>query len=314
MKTKVENAYILTCNVSLEFEKTEVNAGTFYSDPKMRERLVESERKFTDDRVRKIIELKRKVCDKKEKNFVIVNQKGIDPMSLDMLAKEGILALRRAKRRNMERLTLACGGVPVNAVDDLTPEVLGHADVVYEHTIGEDKFTFIEGVPYPQSVTILIKGPNAHTINQVKDAVRDGLRAVKNAIEDGFLIPGAGSFEVGCSHMLKKYAQEVKGKTKYGILAFAEAILVIPKTLALNSGFDPQESVLKVEEEYTAGHVVGLDLVTGEPMDPIAEGVWDLYKVKRQFIQSAAVIAQQLLLVDVIIRAGKGAGKGAPQE
>jgi len=235
-------------------------------------------------------------------------------MSLDMLAKEGILALRRAKRRNMERLTLACGGVPVNAVDDLTPEVLGHADVVYEHTIGEDKFTFIEGVPYPQSVTILIKGPNAHTINQVKDAVRDGLRAVKNAIEDGFLIPGAGSFEVGCSHMLKKYAQEVKGKTKYGILAFAEAILVIPKTLALNSGFDPQESVLKVEEECTAGHVVGLDLVTGEPMDPIAEGVWDLYKVKRQFIQSAAVIAQQLLLVDVIIRAGKGAGKGAPQE
>jgi len=107
MKTKLDNAYILTCNVSLEFEKTEVNAGTFYSDPKMRERLVESERKFTDDRVRKIIELKRKVCDKKEKNFVIVNQKGIDPMSLDMLAKEGILALRRAKRRNMERLTLA---------------------------------------------------------------------------------------------------------------------------------------------------------------------------------------------------------------
>jgi len=315
MKTKLDNAYILTCNVSLEFEKTEVNAGTFYSDPKMRERLVESERKFTDDRVRKIIDLKRKVCDKKEKNFVIVNQKGIDPMSLDMLAKEGILALRRAKRRNMERLTLACGGVPVNSVDDLTPEVLGYASTVYDQTIGEDKFTFIEGVPNPQSVTILIKGPNAHTINQVKDAVRDGLRAVKNAIEDGFLVPGAGAFEVACSHMLKKYAQEgVKGKTKYGILAFAEAILVIPKTLALNSGFDPQESVLKVEEEYVAGHVVGLDLVTGEPMDPLVEGVWDLYKVKRQFIQSAAVIAQQLLLVDVIIRAGKGAGKGAPQE
>jgi len=247
-----------------------------------------------------------------KKNFVIINQKGIDPMSLDMFAKEGILALRRAKRRNMERLTLACGGVPLNAVDDMTPDVLGHAGLVYEYTLGEDKYTFIEGVPNPLSVTILIKGPNAHTINQVKDAVRDGLRAVKNAIEDGFLIPGAGAFEVACSHMLKKYAQEVKGKTKYGILAFAEAVLVIPKTLALNSGFDPQENVLKVEEEYAAGHVVGLDLVTGEPMDPVAEGVWDLYRVKRQFLQSAAVIAQQLLLVDVIIRAGKGASKGTP--
>lgn len=79
-------------------------------------------------------------------------------MALDSLAKNGILALRRAKRRNMERLTLACGGVAVNSVDDLTPDVLGHADSVYEHVLGEDKYTFVEGVKNPFSCTILIKG------------------------------------------------------------------------------------------------------------------------------------------------------------
>jgi len=75
-----------------------------------------------------------------------------------MFAKEGIVALRRAKRRNMERLTLACGGNPVNSTDDLTPEDLGFAELVYEHVLGEEKYTFVEGVKNPFSVTILIKG------------------------------------------------------------------------------------------------------------------------------------------------------------
>ncbi|GFQ93414.1 t-complex protein 1 subunit zeta [Trichonephila clavata] len=184
MKKKVEDAYILTCNVSLEYEKTEVNAGFFYKTAEEREKLVNAERAFITERVKNIIKLKKQVCDGTNKGFVVINQKGIDPMSLDLLCKEGIVALRRAKRRNMERLTLACGEA-VNSVDDLTPECLGEAGIVYEHVLGEDKFTFVEDLKNPLSVTILIKGPNNHTIMQIKDAVYDGLRAVKNAIEDG---------------------------------------------------------------------------------------------------------------------------------
>lgn len=120
-----------------------------------------------------------------DKSFVIINQKGIDPLSLDLLAKEGILALRRAKRRNMERLTLACGGIAIDSTDDLTPDCLGFAGLVYEHILGEEKYTFVEEVQNPKSCTILIKGANDYSIAQTKDAVRDGLRAVKNAIEDG---------------------------------------------------------------------------------------------------------------------------------
>merc|ERR1719265_2583774 len=127
--------------------------------------MVDSERKFTDDKVKKIIALKRSVCtEENKKNFVLLNQKGIDPPSLDMLAKEGIIALRRAKRRNMERLTLACGGVALNSVDDMQESDLGHADLVYEQVIGDEKYTFVEGVKNPKSVTILVKDARACTL------------------------------------------------------------------------------------------------------------------------------------------------------
>lgn len=180
MKKYLEDVYILTCNVSLEFEKTEVNSGFYYSSAQQRQKLVDAERRVTDQRVQTIIDLKNEVCKDGNKNFVVINQQGIDPISLDLLQKAGITALRRAKRRNMERLTLACGGVAVNSLEDISPEVLGHADKVYEHVLGEEKYTFVEGVQNPFSCTILLKGPNKHTIAQLKDAVRDGLRAVKN--------------------------------------------------------------------------------------------------------------------------------------
>merc|ERR1719446_1363627 len=197
MPKRLENCYILTCNVSLEYEKTEVNSGFFYKSAEDREKLVVAERKFIEDRVQKIIELKRKVCTKENgKSFVVFNQKGIDPLSLDALAKEGILGLRRAKRRNMERLCLACGGRPVNSFEDLDEDVLGFAGLVYEETLGEDKYTFVEQTANPSSCTIHVLGPNEHTIAQIKGAIRDGLRNVKNAIDDQAVVPGAGAFEL----------------------------------------------------------------------------------------------------------------------
>jgi len=312
MPKRVENCYILTCNVSLEYEKTEVNAGFFYKTAAEREAMVVAERKFIDDRVEKIIELKKKVCPEGSgKNFVIFNQKGIDPLSLDALAKEGILALRRAKRRNMERLTLACGGSPMNSVDDIDPSALGYAGLVYEHVLGENKYTFVEEVSNPESVTLLIKGPNSYTITQIKDAVHDGLRAVKNAIEDAAVVPGAGAVEVAAYMALQKLKTTVSGKARLGVQAFADALLVIPKCLAQNSGFDAQESIVKLQEASAAtGQAVGIDLSTGEAIIAADEGILDNYIVKRSLFQSCAVIASNLLLVDEVMRAGMTSTKG----
>merc|ERR1719500_1584475 len=311
MPKRLENCYILTCNVSLEYEKTEVNSGFFYKSAEDREKLVVAERKFIEDRVQKILELKRKICTKENgKTFVVINQKGIDPFSLDALAKEGILALRRAKRRNMERLALACGGVAMNSVEELTEDCLGQAGLVYEHILGENKFTFVEKCANPQSVTILMKGPNKHTLMQIKDAARDGLRAVKNALEDGCVIPGAGAYEVATHIALKKFLETVKGRARLGIQAYADGMLIIPKTLGQNSGFDSQEVIVKLLQEGALSSSVGLDCDSGEACVPQDKGIYDNYRVKKQMINSCTVIASNLLLVDEIMRAGMSSLKG----
>jgi T-complex protein 1 subunit zeta len=308
MPKLLENCYILTCNVSLEYEKSEVASSFLYSNAEERERLVDAERRFTDEKVRQIIELKRSVCTPENgRTFVVVNQKGIDPVSLDMLAKENIIAIRRAKRRNMERLTLACGGVPVNSTEDMDESVLGTAGRVYEQTLGEDKYTFIEDVANPFSCTILMKGPNQHTIAQIKDAVRDGLRAVSNAIADTCLVPGAGAFELAACAHLHEYAKSVKGKVKLGVKAFADALQVIPKVLVGNSGFDVSDVLLAAQEEAEELKLpVGVDVFTGKPCQPVELGIWDNYVVKRQFLALGTVLASQLLLVDEVMRAGRG--------
>merc|ERR1712002_43326 len=207
---------------------------------------------------------------------------------------------------------LACGGTAMNSVDEMDETCLGSAGLVYEHVLGENKFTFVEQCANPLSVTILMKGPNKHTLTQVKDAVRDGLRAVKNALEDGAVVPGAGAFEIAAAHALLQHKGEVKGRAKLGVQAFADALLIIPKTLATNSGYDPQETIVKLQEEYLQlqPQGVGLDLSTGEPSLPQDMGIIDNYRVKVQLLNSCSVIASNLLLVDEIMRAGMSSLKG----
>ncbi|KAI5863859.1 T-complex protein 1 [Durotheca rogersii] len=314
MPKRLENAYILTMNVSLEYEKSEINSGFFYSSAEQRDKLVESERKFVDAKLKKIVELKKQVCPDDSKSFVIVNQKGIDPLSLDVLAKNGIFALRRAKRRNMERLQLICGGVAQNSVEDLSPEVLGWAGLVYEQQLGEEKYTFIEDVKDPKSVTLLIKGPNAHTITQITDAVRDGLRSVYNTIVDKSVVPGGGAFQVACAAHLKSdaFKKTVKGKAKWGVDAFADALLIIPKTLAANAGHDIQDALASLQDAYADGDVVGLDLILGLPMDPTLEGVYDSFRVLRNCVASSSSIASNLLLCDEMLKARQMGRQGLP--
>ena len=310
MPKKLEKVHILTMNYDLEYQKSEVNSQFMYNSAEQREKMVQAERKWVDDRTQLILDLKNKVC-KPGETFLIVNQKGIDPLALDMLAKEGILALRRAKRRNMERICLACGGEQINSLEALSPEALGYCESVEEFSLYDDTYTFLEGVKNPFSCTILVKGAHKHVIAQIIESVRDGTRAVANAIQDGTLVPGAGGFETLAHADLRKYKETVVGRAKLGIQAYAEALLCIPKTLAENGGYDAQDSMLKLlEEEAKGSPMIGIDIGTGEPMDPKASGIWDNYNVKRQMLDSAAIISSQLLLVDEVIRAGRQMKKG----
>lgn len=323
MPKSLKDAYILTLNVSLEYEQAETNAGFVYKTAEEREKLVESERIWLDERCKKIVELKRTVCtDDNNKTFCIINQKGVDPLSLDIFAKEGILCLRRAKRRNMERLTLACGGQQVLSLEDLSPEVLGFAGQVSQMTYGGDDetFTFVEDCQPPEtsesksssaSCTLLVQGPNELSTNQIKDAIKDGLRAVKNAVEDKAVVPGAGAFELAASmHLKEKIMPNISGAKKLGVQVFADALLVIPKTLAANSGFDVPHVLMKLQDERKdSGLPIGIDTKTGDALLPVEEGIYDTVRVKRQGLFLTTVLSTQLLLVDEVMRAGKAMGK-----
>eukprot|EP00823_Brevimastigomonas_motovehiculus_P009245 TRINITY_DN8910_c0_g1_i1.p1 TRINITY_DN8910_c0_g1~~TRINITY_DN8910_c0_g1_i1.p1 ORF type:complete len:637 (-),score=203.94 TRINITY_DN8910_c0_g1_i1:128-2038(-) len=313
MPKRCENCHILVCNVSLEYEKTEVTSGFYYKTAEERAKLALAERKVVNDLCEKLVAFKKQVC-KKDENFIVINQKGIDPISLDILQKANIVALRRAKRRNMERIPKACGGYAVNSFEGLAADCLGYAKLVYEHTLGEDKFTFIEGCPKATSCTILVRGPTDHAIRQVKDAIHDGLRAVANILEDGSIVPGAGAFELFAHQELLKYMKKVSGRTKIGVQIFADALLVIPKTLAENSGLDVQSVLIDCQDEVAKGHHVGVDVYTGKPILPEKYGIWDNFRVKKSFLHLGTMVAVKLLLVDEVIRAGKRMGGDKPSE
>jgi len=315
MPKSLKNVYILAANVSLEYEKTEVHSAFYFSTPEQRERLVASERALCDQKCQEIIDFKNKVCEGTDKTFCVVNMKGIDPICLDMFAKAGIMGLRRAKRRNMERLVLACGGNSVNEVTDLKVDDLGYADMVYEEELGEDKYTFIEGCKNPKSCSVLIKGPNEHTVAMVKDAVRDGLRSVYNTYNDQCVIPGAGAFEVYLHNKLNEFALTYKGKAKLGIQAYADSVMIIPRVLAENSGYDAIEAILMLTDEYQEKKVpVGLNLTELGIICPESQGIYDNYVVKKQLLNVAPTLAQQLILCDEILKAGKKINKGPTGE
>jgi T-complex protein 1 subunit zeta len=319
MPKRMENVFVLTLNCGLEYEKSEVNSGMMYKSAAQRQEMADKEHRFVDERVEQIIKLKQLVCsgDKEDYGFLVVNQKGIDPLALDMLAKHNIMGLRRAKRRNMERLVLACGGTQQNAVDELKPEHLGFAGLVWEQTLGEDKFTFVEKVTNPLSCTVLIRGSTAHQIAQIKDSVRDGVRAVKHAIEDGALVPGAGAFYVAAAEHLQQYARTIEGRQSLAVRTYADALLVLPKTLAANCGADALDALLAVQnaQRKDGGSTkIGIDGITGDVVDAAAAGIWDIERVVRQLIQGGTMIATQLLLVDEIIAAGKSAGTPNPEQ
>ncbi|CAF2847813.1 unnamed protein product [Rotaria sp. Silwood2] len=204
---------------------------------------------------------------------MVINNKGINPLSVDVLAKEGILALRRAKHRNMERLTLACADQAMNSLENLKKESLGFAEDVYEHVFDEEIFTFVEACKNPKSVTVLLKGSTKYILNQVKDALRNGR----------CLILGEGAFEIVTHQPLTQYNEQA---------------------IAQNAGHHQQETIVKLQHEYATSKIpVGIDITIGETMEPKSLSIFDNYRVKKQLIHSSTSIATNLILVDKIRRA-----------
>jgi chaperonin GroEL (HSP60 family) len=238
---------------------------------------------------------------------VVFCQKGIDDMAQHFLAKEGILAARRVKQSDMEKLSRATGGRIISNLDDLKAQDLGKAGLVEERKVGDDKMVFVENCKHPRSVAILIRAGLERMVDEAERAMNDALSVVSDVIEYNKIVAGGGAIESEIARRLRAYATEVGGREQLAIEAFAESLEIIPKTLAENAGLEPIDILvgLRSAHEKTRGEAKGVNVFTGKILDMYGEGVIEPLRVKEQAMKSAAEAASMILRIDDVIAATK---------
>ncbi|MFP3319240.1 MAG: thermosome subunit beta [Acidilobus sp.] len=309
MPKRVTNAKIAVLDAPLEIQKPEIDMEISISSPDAIKRLLDKQEKILQEKVEKIAATGANV---------VITQKGIDDVAQHFLAKKGILAVRRVKRSDIEKLARATGAKIVTNIDDLKPEDLGYADLVEERKVGEDKMVFIEGAKNPRSVTILIRGGFERIVDEAERSIHDALSAVADAIVDGKVVAGGGSVEVELAKHLREWAKTVPGKIQLAVEAFARALESLPQTLATNAGHDPIDVLMKLRSSHSDASKkwYGVDLNTGNPIDMWASGVIEPLRVKLNAYKAGTEAATLILRIDDMVAAKRtetGAGK-KPEE
>jgi thermosome len=306
MPKKKENAKIALLDSALEIEKTEMSAEIRIRDPTQM-------KAFLDQETTMLKQMSDKI--KKSGADVIFCQKGIDDMVQHFLAKEGIIAARRVKESDMEKLARATAARIVSNLDDLKPKDLGTAGMVEERKISEDKMIFVEKCKDPHSVAILIRAGLERMVDEAERAMTDALSVVSDVIENNKIVAGGGAVEIEIGKELRKYATKIGGREQLAIEAFADAVEIIPKTLAENGGLESIDVLvdLRSAHEKEDGKTKGINVFTGKVENSLEKGVLEPVVVKEQAIKSAAESAAMILRIDDVItsKAPKG-GPGGP--
>jgi len=307
MPKSIANSKIALLDVALEIEKTETDARIEITSPDQMQSFIQQEETILKERVEKI---------KKSGANVVFTQKGIDDVALHFMAKAGILAARRIKKSDMEKLSRATGGKIVTSLDDLSSSDLGYAGMTEEKKIAGESMIFVERCKDPKSVTIFIRGGTQQVIDEVERSVDDVMGAVSSTIEDGKYVIGGGAIEIELAKGLRAFASEVGGKEQLAIQKFADALEVVPKTLAESAGMDTVDTLVQLRSKHNTkdGINYGVEIFRNTTADMSKLGIFEPKRVKQQEIDSASEAAQIILRIDDMISSkGKsGAGAGAP--
>ena len=297
MPKRVENAKIALLNCPLEVEKTEFDAKINIESPEEMEAFLKEEENMLRSMAEKVAEAGANV---------LICQKGIDDMAQHFLARKGILAVRRAKKSDMEKLSKATGGRIVTNIEDLKSEDLGFAELVEERKIGDDKMVFIEGCKDPRSVAILVRGGTERIVDEAERSVHDALCVVRDVVQEPKILAGGGAPEIEVARELREYAESLPGREQLAAQSFAEAIEVVPVTLAENAGLDPIDIISDLRAAHEKGETwAGVDVFEGKINDMQKLEVYEPLAVKKQVIKSATEAATMILKIDDVIAAGK---------
>jgi thermosome len=294
MPKKKENAKIALLDSALEIEKTEMSAEIRIRDPNQMKAFLDQEDSMLKEMVTKI---------KASGADVVFCQKGVDDMVQHYLAKEGIMAARRIKESDMEKLARATGGRVTSNLEDLKAQDLGFAGLVEERKIGEDKMIFVEKCKDPHSVAILIRAGLERMVDEAERAMTDALSVVSDVVENNKIVAGGGAVEIEAAKELRKYATKVGGREQLAVEAFADAMEVVPRALAENAGLEPIDVLvdLRSAHEKEDGKYKGINVFTGKVQNSLETGVIEPLVVKEQAIKSAAESASMILRIDDVI-------------
>jgi chaperonin GroEL (HSP60 family) len=304
MPSKIDDARIALLNSAIEVKETEVDAEIRITDPSQMQAFIEQEERMIKDMVDKVQEAGANV---------LFCQKGIDDLAQHYLSKAGIMAVRRVKKSDMEKLSKATQASVVTNIEDLTSEDLGEAGAVRERKISGDEMIFVEECKDPKAVTLLVRGSTEHVVDEIERAVEDAIGVVAATVEDGKVVAGGGAAEIAIARGLKEYADTISGREQLAVAAFAEALEVVPKTLAENAGLDSIDSLVDLRAAHEKSIYMGLDVFKGGVRDMYKGGVIEPRRVKKQAIQSAAEAAEMILRIDDVI-ASSSSGRPGPED
>lgn len=305
MPKSVDNAKIALIDAAMEVKETETNAEIRITSPDQLQGFLEQEEKM----LRKMVEQ----ITKSGANIVFC-QKGIDDVAQHFLSKEGVMAVRRVKKSDMENLARATGAKIVTNIKDLESKDLGYAGIVEERKIAGDDMIFVEKCKDPKAVTVLVRGGTEHVVDEAERSLHDAIGVVASSLEDKKIVLGGGCIEIELSMALDDYAKTVGGREQLAISSFAKALEVVPRTLAESAGMDPIDTLVGLKAKHQKSHrTYGIDVLHNKLEDMNKLNVLEPARIKEQAISSASEVAEMVLRIDDIISSsGKGSGEMPP--
>ena len=300
MPKLVKDAKILLLQSAIEIEKTEFDAKLQITSPEQIQQFLDEEERMLRTMVEKIVNSGAKV---------LICQKGIDDLAQHFLSKAGVMAVRRVKKSDIEKLSKATGGMIYTNLDDITTAKLGYAGLVEERKIMNDSWIFIEECKDPKSVVILIRGGTELIVNEVERALHDTLCVIRDVVEDEKVVGGGGAPELEAAIQLRKFASTLGGREQLAVEVFADSLDIIPKTLAENAGLDQIDILMQLRAAHQAGNkFAGYDMDAGKVIDNMMDiGVVEPTIVKIQAIKSSTEATSMILRIDDVIAGAKSA-------
>ena len=301
MPKKINLAKILLLDVALEIKSPETDTKVQISSPDQLEQFLEQEERMISDMTEKI---------KASGANVVICQKGIDDLAQHFLAEAGIIAIRRVKKSDIDKLSKATGAKVASRIKEINKTYLGNADIVQEKKISGEEMVFIEGCKDAKAVTIFVRGGTDHVVDEAERAIADALGAVTSALKSGKYVAGGGSCEMEVAIRLRDYAKEIGGREQLAIDAFASALEIIPRTLSESAGMNPLDMLVALKNRHKKGEIAsGVDVLNSTIADMEKLNVIEPTNIKVQAINLGSEVSQMILRIDDII-AGSGRSKG----